>query len=190
MATLKELRDERLRKLEDLKKLNLNPYPSDTKRTNLLADVSSKFDELQGQDCSVVGRIINIRKFGKIAFIVIRDQSGQLQLFLSEEKVEELKAEDSQLGFGQIGLLDIGDFIEASGKIIKTQTNEISIEVSKLRLISKSLRPMPLAQEGFTNKEERLRRRYIDMNVNLDVRERFVRRSKFWTATRDYLNKY
>jgi lysyl-tRNA synthetase class 2 len=189
MATLKELRDERLRKLEDLKKLNLNPYPSDTKRTNLLADVSSKFDELQGQDCSVVGRIINIRKFGKIAFIVIRDQSGQLQLFLSEEKVEELKAEDSQLGFGQIGLLDIGDFIEASGKIIKTQTNEISIEVSKLRLISKSLRPMPLAQEGFTNKEERLRRRYIDMNVNLDVRERFVRRSKFWTATRDYLNK-
>src|SRR5581483_9351812 len=73
--------------------------------------------------------------------------------------------------------------------VIKTQTGEISIEVHRLRLLTKSLRPMPQSHESFTNKEERLRRRYVDMNVNLDVRQRFVRRSKFWQATRDYLNQ-
>lgn len=87
-------------------------------------------------------------------------------------------------------LLDTGDFIEATGPVIKTKTGEISIEVHELRLLAKALRPMPSAQDGFTNKEERMRRRYIDMNVNLDVRERFIRRSKFWQATRDYLNEH
>jgi lysyl-tRNA synthetase class 2 len=137
----------------------------------------------------VVGRIINIRKFGKIAFLVIRDQTGQLQLFLASDKVAPLQIDISQLGFDQLPLLDSGDFIEASGQVIKTQTDEISVEVGSLRLLSKSLRPMPVAQAGFTNKEERLRRRYVDMNVNLDVRDRFLRRSKFWQATRDFLNQ-
>ena len=188
MATLKELRDERLRKLDELKRLGVNPYPADATRTNVLDEISTKFDELEGQDVSVVGRIAGIRKFGKIAFIVLRDQSGQLQLFLGQDKVEGLKADKSQLSFEQLPLLDSGDFIEASGPVVKTQTGEISVEVRQLRLLTKSLRPMPVAREGFTNKEERLRRRYVDMNVNLEVRERFVRRSRFWQATRDYLN--
>ncbi len=189
MATLKELRDERLRKLNDLKELGIDPYPSQTNRSHTLGSIRNNFDELENHEVTVVGRVINIRKFGKIAFIVIRDQTGQLQLFLSPEKMSGLDAPKSQLGFEQISLLDIGDFIEAYGKVIKTQTGEISIEISNLRLLSKSLRPMPLAQEGFTNKEERLRRRYVDMNVNLDVRDRFIRRSKFWEATREFLNK-
>ena len=70
---------------------------------------------------------------------------------------------------------------------MRTQTGEESVQVREFRLLSKSLRPMPTAQEGFTNKEERLRRRYVDMNVNLDVRQRFVRRSTFWRATREFL---
>jgi len=190
MATLKELRDERLRKLDELKQLGINPYPAESKRTHMLAEVGANFSMLEGKTVSVTGRIQNIRRFGKIAFVVIRDMSGSLQLFLGADKVAGLKAEDAQLGFDQLSLLDTGDFIEAHGPVIKTQTGEVSVEVRQLRLLGKSLRPMPTVHEGFTNKEERLRRRYIDMNINLDVRDRFIRRSKFWQATRDFLNSH
>lgn len=190
MANLKELREERLRKLHALQESGIDPFPAKANRTFVMHAIHDKFDELNGQQATVDGRILSIRKFGKIAFIVVRDQSGVLQLFLSQTIVDEIDPSNSQLGFEQLNLLDPGDFIEASGKITKTQTGEISIEVEKLRLLAKSLRPMPIEREGFTNKEERLRRRYVDMNVNLDVRERFVRRSKFWQATRDYLNSH
>jgi lysyl-tRNA synthetase class 2 len=190
MATLKELRDERLRKLEELKALGVDAYPAQARRTHMLAEITSRFSELEGQSASVAGQILAIRKFGKIAFVVIKDASGELQLFLAAKAVASLDASASQLGFDQLPLLDSGDFIEASGKVIKTQTGEISLEVASLRLLAKSLRPLPTKQEGFTNKEERLRRRYVDMNVNDDVRQRFVRRSTFWQATRDYLNEH
>lgn len=189
MATLKELRDERLRKLDELRGLGVNPYPATSKRTHTNAQVVEKFDELQGQAVSVVGRITGIRKLGQIAFIVLKDASGQIQLFLKNGEVEELGATNSQLGFEQLNLLDSGDFIEASGEVIKTQTGEISVAVKKLRLLTKSLRSLPTEHDGFTNKEERLRRRYVDTNVNKDVYERFIRRSKFWQATRDFLNR-
>lgn len=189
MATLKELRDERLRKLDDLKKLGINPYPAESKRTHELGEISEKFDKLEGKDATVVGRIVGIRKFGKIAFIVIKDASGSLQLFLGAETVAALDASKNQLGLAELPLLDPGDFIEAQGPVIKTKTGEISIDVRTLRLLTKSLRPMPTKQDGFVNKEERMRRRYVDMNVNDEVRQRFVRRSKFWQATRDFLNE-
>jgi lysyl-tRNA synthetase, class II len=190
MATLKELRDERLRKLDDLKNLGINAYPAEAKRTHTLAEITDTFEELQGQTATVVGRIANIRKFGKIAFVVIRDQGSDLQLFLKKDTVEPLEVAQNRLGFDQLPLLDSGDFIEATGQVIKTQTGEVSIEVKQLHLLTKSLRPLPTDHDGFTNKEERLRRRYVDMNVNKDVRERFIRRSKFWQATRDYLNQH
>jgi lysyl-tRNA synthetase class 2 len=190
MATLKELRDERLRKLDELKKLGINPYPAHVNRRNALGDIVNNFEELNNKPVSVAGRIVNIRKFGSIAFVVIKDASSQLQLFLSADKVQEMLASDSQLGFTQLPLLDAGDFIEASGQVIKTKTGEISVDVEKLRLLTKSLRPLPTKQDGFTNKEERFRRRYIDLNVNRDVYDRFVRRSKFWQSTRDFLNTH
>lgn len=187
MATLKELRDERLRKLEELRALGVNPYPAITARTHTINEIVEKFDDLQGQTATVTGRIIATRKFGKLAFLVLRDMTGQLQLFLKSDTVSQLNASISQLGMDQLNLLDPGDFIEATGEIIRTKTGEISIDVRQMRLLTKSLRGMPSEQEGFTNKEERLRRRYVDMNVNRDVRERFVRRSKFWRATREFL---
>lgn len=187
MATLKELRDERLRKLDELKALGINAYPAEARRTHQLAAVTREFEQLNGQQVTVVGRVQNIRKFGKIAFIVIKDATGALQLFLKTDVVAPLDAAASQLGFAQLPLLDSGDFIEAQGAVIKTQTGEISVEVQQLRLLAKSLRPMPTAHDGFTNKEERLRRRYIDTNINQDVYERFIRRSKFWQATREFL---
>lgn len=189
MATLRELRDERLRKLDDLKNLGVNPYPAKANRTHMVGGILNRFDELENQEATIAGRIVGIRKFGKLAFIVLKDASGQMQLFLKADTVSELVAENSQLGMSELNLLDPGDFIEASGPIIKTQTGEISVDVRTLRLLTKSLRPMPTAQDGFTNKEERLRRRYIDTNVNPDVYHRYLRRSKFWQATRDFLNQ-
>lgn len=189
MATLKDFRDERLKKLAELKKLGINPYPAKSRRTHKTAEILSGFEKLQDQKVVVTGRIIAIRKMGKLAFIVVKDASGQLQLFLRDKTVESLDNTDSQLGMNELNLLDSGDFVEAAGRVIKTQTGEISIDVERLRLLAKSLRPMPTTHDGFTNKEERLRRRYVDMNVNKDVYERFIRRSKFWQATRDFLNQ-
>lgn len=187
MATLKELRDERLRKLHELRELGINPFPARSKRTHTLLAVHDGFAELEGQQVSVVGRVTNIRKFGKIAFIVIKDASSTLQLFLGADKVASAVPADSQVGFAQLPLLDSGDFIEATGPVIKTKTGETSVAVQQLRLLTKSLRPLPTAHDGFTNKEERLRRRYVDTNVNQEVYERFLRRSAFWQAIRDSL---
>ncbi len=189
MATLKELRDERLRKLDDLKKLGIDPYPAHSTRTHNNQEITDDFSKLEGKKVSCVGRIITVRDIGKLAFIVIKDASGQIQLFLRSDGIESADYSDSELKFSDIGLLDSGDFVEASGPVIKTQTGEISIEVEKIRILSKSLRPMPTSWDGFTNKEERLRRRYVDTNVNKEVYERYIRRSKFWQAHRDFLNK-
>lgn len=187
MANLKELRDERLRKLEELKALGMNPYPASSSRTHKTGDIVADFQNLEGQEATVAGRIVGIRKFGKLAFIVLKDDSGRIQLFLKAGDVAATEAEHSQIGLEHLSLLDSGDFLEATGEIIKSKTGEISIAVKSMRLLTKSLRPMPTEQDGFTNKEERMRRRYVDMNVNEDVRERFVRRSHFWQATRNFL---
>lgn len=189
MATLQDFRNERLRKLEELRRLGINPYPAKVNRTNKNSEVKNDFKKLEGQEVTVVGRIKNIRKMGKIGFIVIRDESDALQLFLAEAELGVPDYSNSELGFSEVSLLDSGDFIEANGEVIKTQTGEISVKVKKLRILSKALRPMPLAHEEFNDKEQRLRRRYIDTNVNQDVHDRFVRRSKFWQATRDFLLK-
>ncbi len=186
MATLKDYRDERLRKLEELRQLGLNPYPAQSTRTHNTADITSRFDELEGQTATVAGRVTGIRKFGKLAFIVLKDFSGEIQLFLHAPDVAELNAVEGVIGMAQLPLLDTGDFVEGTGEIIRSKTGEISIAIKTLRLLTKSLRPMPTE---LTSKEERFRRRYVDMNVNKDVRERFVRRSKFWQATRDFLNE-
>lgn len=187
MATLKELRDERLRKLAQLQSLGVNPYPAESHRTHMCGAIRDNFDELQGQQVTIAGRIKSIRKFGKIAFMVVRDASGDLQAFWQASEAKP-NYHLSEVGLHDIALLDAGDFIEVSGPVIETQTGEKSVKVERVRLLAKSLRPLPTEQDGFTNKEERLRRRYVDMNVNEDVRQRFIRRSRFWQATREFLD--
>jgi lysyl-tRNA synthetase class 2 len=191
MATLQDFRDERLRKLAELKELGINPYPAKANRTHNTAQIVAEFDELENKTVVIAGRIVSIRKFGKMAFIVIRDMSGQVQLFVRKgDSAEQANRDNSELIMPQeIALLDTGDFVECRGEVIKTQTGEISVNCREFRLLTKALRPMPSVQEGFTDKEQRLRRRYVDMNVNIDVRKRFERRSEFWKATRDFLNQ-
>lgn len=187
MATLQDYRNERLRKLETLRQLGVDPYPAKSARTHACAEVLEKYDELAGHEVVVAGRIVSIRSFGKLAFIKLRDQSGEVQLYLQRDDVAESDAGRGVLGMKQLKLLDTGDFVEARGVMTTTQTGEKSVGVRELRLLTKSLRPMP---EKLENKEERFRRRYVDMNVNPEVRQRFIRRSKFWQATRDYLNSH
>ena len=185
MATLQDYRNERLRKLEQLKELGIDPYPAESKRTNPCLEVSENFDVLAGHDVTVAGRIVSIRSFGKLAFIKLRDMSGEMQLYLQKDNVAELDAARGILGMKQLKLLDTGDFLQATGEVVTTQTGEKSVGVRELRLLTKALRPLP---ENLTNKEERFRRRYVDMNVNPEVRERFIRRGKFWQATRKFLD--
>lgn len=187
MATLQDYRNERLRKLAALRELGLDPYPAHTERTHDCATVVSQYDELAGQEVSVAGRVLSIRSFGKLAFIKLQDASGAVQLYLQRDTMAELDAPRGILGMKQLRLLDTGDFVEATGTVLRTKTGEISVGVRELRLLTKALRPLP---EKLENKEERFRRRYVDMNVNPVVRQRFYRRSTFWQATRDYLNQH
>ncbi len=213
---LDDYRNERLRKLDELRKKGIEPYPSKSLRSCRISDVVDNFDEKKGQEVTVAGRIVAIRSFGKLAFIKLRDYSGEVQIFMKQSTnpdhsvplehaslrssvprgfqgrspelmVLEEGVAQNRIGIQDIKLLDVGDFIEASGVVDKTQTGEISVFADSVRLLTKTLRPLP---EVFTNKEERYRRRYVDMNVNPEVRERLVRRSKFWQATRDFMNSH
>ena len=181
---LEDYRSERLKKLAALRERGIDPYPAKSHRNTKIHDVVVHFDEKQGQEVVVAGRIQAIRSFGKLVFLKLSDQSGSVQIFM---KVSTEPTPEGMLGAKDVKLLDTGDFIEARGIVDKSQTGEISVFTDFVRLLTKTLRPLP---EAFTNKEERYRRRYVDMNVNPEVRERLIRRSKFWQATRDFMNAH
>lgn len=183
MTTLADYRDERLRKLEEIRARGIDPYPAKSYRNTKIGTILNHFDEKDGQEVIVAGRIIAIRSFGKLAFVKIRDYTGEVQIFM--EKTDQTR--DGYFGVKELKLLDTGDFIEAAGKVGKSSTGEISVFANQVRLLTKALRPLP-GHDGLKNKEERYRRRYVDMNVNPEVRERLVRRSKFWQATRDFMD--
>lgn len=185
MVQLSDYRDERLRKLSEIKAKGINPYPSKSHRTHKISEITENFDSFDGKEVTLAGRIVSIRSFGKLVFLKIRDYFGEIQIFMkASDSVSE-----NYFGAKDIKLLDTGDFIEVSGKIGRSQTGEISIFSDEIYLLTKTLRPLP-GRDGFTNKEERYRRRYVDMNVNPEVRERLVRRSRFWQATRDFMNSH
>ena len=181
---LEDYRNERLKKLEEIRNRGIDPYPAKAHRNTKILDVVNHFDEKQGQEVCIAGRVTAIRSFGKLVFLKLRDYTGEVQIFM---KAVPEETPEGLFGAKDIRLLDIGDFVETTGIVDKSQTGEISVFSNFVRLLTKSLRPLP---EKFTNKEERYRRRYVDMNVNPEVRERLVRRSKFWQATRDFMNQH
>ena len=180
--TIDDYRNERLRKLEEIRQLGIDPYPAKSFRTTKISPIISDFEKYNDQTVTIAGRIVAIRSFGKLAFVKVRDISGEVQIFMTQKDLED----DKLFNTKRLKLLDTGDFIEATGKVGKSSTGEISVFADFVRLLGKTLRPLP-GRDGFTNKEERYRRRYVDMNVNPEVRERLVRRSKFWQATRQFM---
>src|ERR1700742_5107709 len=123
--------------------MGLNPYPSRSKRTHFTKTILDDFSKLEGQTATVAGRLMSWRKQGALAFAHVQDQTGKLQLFLRRNLVKATDANGGNLGYAEMNLLDMGDIVEATGKIIRTERGEISILVEILRVLTKSVRPLP-----------------------------------------------
>lgn len=189
MATLQELRNVRIAKLRKLQELGVNPYPAKTAKNKTNGEVVDNFEKLEGKEVIVAGRITSLRKHGKLSFFDLKDASGTVQLYLKEENLESTDYNLGHIAFKDLDLLDLGDFIEVRGVVIKTKTGQISIEADYVKLLTKSLRPLPDKHDGLKDRETRYRRRYLDTNVNDDVYQRYIRRAKFWEAHRKFFNE-
>ncbi|OPX35632.1 lysine--tRNA ligase [candidate division KSB1 bacterium 4484_188] len=193
MDELNQLSLQRREKLVKLREMGINPYPYKFDRTHVSSDIIENFDRLNEQEVSVAGRIMSNRRMGKAAFFHIQDFHGRIQIYLKKDVVGEQK-------FEMYKLLDIGDTVGISGQVFKTRTGEVSIYCKNIELLSKSLRPLPIVKEKevdgekivydpFSDKELRYRQRYVDLIVNPEVREVFIKRSKIVTALRNFLNQ-
>ncbi len=191
MATnpLVEIRNGRVAKAETLRTMGLNPYPSRSKRTHFAKTILDDFSKLEGQTATVAGRLMSWRKQGALAFAHVQDQSGKLQLFLRRNLVQPTDATEGRLGYAETNLLDIGDIIEATGKIVRTERGEISILVESLRLLTKAVRPLPDQWSGLKDREQVLRKRYLDTTLEPESFHRFGAISKIVASIRSFLNE-
>lgn len=190
MSSLKELRNSRLEKLEKLKTLGVDPYPAKSYRNTTAGDVVAGFEKMRDKSVVVAGRVSSIRSHGSIIFVDLKDASGELQILARKDDLTNADYKNSELNFDDLVLLDIGDFVEAHGEVIKTQSGQISVSAKKVRILTKSIRPMPGTWDGLKDKETRLRRRYLDTNINPEVYQRYLRRAKFWEAHREFFKKH
>ncbi len=183
MASLEEIRSARLAKLNFLTEKGINPYPAKTHRDISCAEASEQFDKLakDGKSLHMAGRIMSIRSQGAIAFLDIFDGTGRFQALL--KKGEPLPEESFEL-FEKA--FDIGDFIEVKGAFFLTKKEEKTILAEEIRMLSKSLRPLPEKWHGLSDIEERFRKRYLDLLSNAGVRERFVTRAKILGLIRQF----
>lgn len=180
-------RNLRIEKLKKIKSFGIEAYPAKSYRTNTNLEIAEKFVEFENKEVVLCGRIVSIRGHGKLKFMDLLDDYGKVQLFIRADLVTTKELEGGRtLSFDELELLDVYDFVEAYGTVVKTRTGEISLQVSHIRLLVKTLRPLPTSLE---DKEERFRRRYVDMAVHKEVRDRFKRRSLFWEAHREFFNK-
>lgn len=183
MATLKEYREEQLTKLDKLRSLGVNPYPSSSARDTSITSIVGDKDAYLSKKVCVAGRLIAYRTHGKVAFADLEEGGAKLQIIIREESLESDYSQ-GKLAFNDLNLLTRGDFVEVAGEVANSQSGELSVESTQLRVLTKVLRPLP---EKLEDKETRLRHRYLDMAINLQVRDRFIRRSNFWKATREFL---
>lgn len=173
---LEDLQKERLKKLKNIQRLGINPYPAKSGRKQEIF-VARK---MMGKKVVVAGRIRSLRPHGKITFADIEDESDKIQLFFSQQ---ELPGEKYEF----LNNLDLGDFIESSGEIFKTQAGEISVRVSDFKLLTKSIRPLPSAWYGLEDVEERYRQRYVDLIMNPEVRKVFDIRHRTVRLIREFM---
>ena len=178
MGREEQIVQERLRKLSESRVNGINPYPDNfDKKQNCAECLSSKI----GSKVKTAGRLMTKRDLGKIAFCVLKDESEKIQLVLQDGETPQ-KEKDFFKKY-----LDSGDFVGIEGKIIKTKTNEISILVDKIEILSKAILPLPEKFHGISDEEEKLRKRYLDILMNEEVKEMFVKKSKFWNTIRNFL---
>ena len=157
---LDEIKQIKLKKLENLKAAGMETYPEKTERSMTNQKALDDFDKLQGKEISLVGRVKSLRPMGGSCFSHIEDGSGKIQLFLNQNNIA---AEKYKLFLDNI---ELGDFIEARGKLFKTQTGEKTLEVRDWKIAAKSLAPVPTEYFGLKDTEELLRRRYLDLMMN------------------------
>src|SRR5580692_3199724 len=182
-----EIRNGRAAKAEQLRSMGLNPYPSRSKRTHFTKTILDEFVGLEGKTATVAGRLMSWRKQGALAFAHVQDQSGKLQLFLRRNLVQPTDAAEGRLGYTETNLMDIGDIIEATGKVVRTERGEISVLVEQLRLLTKALRPLPDQWSGLKDREQVLRKRYLDTTLEPSSFERFALACKMVAAIRGFL---
>jgi lysyl-tRNA synthetase class 2 len=175
-----EIIKERLRKLKYLKTSGINPYPHKfDKRQNTEQCLKAKV----GSKVKTAGRLMTKRDIGKIAFCDLQDKVGKIQIVLQKDETPE-----KVFGFFK-KYVDSGDYVGVEGKIIKTKTKQLSILVNKFEMLSKSIKPLPEKWHGLQDKEDRYRKRYLDLIMNPGVKKTFEKRAKIIQALRDYLIK-
>lgn len=178
-----EYRQIRVEKLKAMQEAGNDPFQITTaNQTHESTEIKENYDELEGKTVSVCGRMIARRIMGKASFATIQDKLGRIQSYVSINDV----GEESYTAFKKSW--DIGDIIEIKGFVFKTRTEEISIHAQEIRLLTKSLLPLPEKFHGLTNTDTRYRQRYLDLIVNPDVKDTFIKRSKVISSIRRYLD--
>lgn len=181
-VSVNELRKIRVEKLENLQSAGKDPFQVTTAEQEYhTADVVEQFDSLEGKDVSLCGRIMSKRPMGKAGFINIHDRDGKIQVYVRRDDIGEEEYADFKK-------YDIGDIVEVKGFVFKTKTGEISIHAKNVKLLTKSLLPLPEKYHGLTNTDTRYRQRYLDLIMNPDVKDTFIKRSLIIRAIRRYLD--
>ncbi len=188
MGREEEIVKERIKKIEELKKKGINSYPSkfklEEKRTHsdiILKEFAKlKNEEISKKEAVIAGRIMFLRSFGKLAFAKVQDLKGTIQIVLQSEKTPKE-------AFETFSLIDSGDIIGVKGNVMKTKTGEVSILVNEINLLTKSIFPLPDKVKGLTDEEEKLRKRYLDIIMNPEIKELFIKKQKFWSTIRNFL---
>ena len=177
MSTAQNLREERLKKLEKIREIGWNPYPSSYEKKQMIGETR----EMEGKEVKTAGKLFSFRTHGNIAFADLKDETGKIQLFFKKDVLGEEV-------YKQLSLLDIGDYLGVEGTVTKTAAGELSIIPSSYTLLSKSLQPLPHEWYGLKDTEQRFRQRYLDLLLNPEVRERFNIRTKVLRFMREYLD--
>ena len=184
----------RREKLEELKKLGIDPYPAELYPvTNYSTDLITKYEDKK--QVVIAGRIMSRRIQGNASFAEILDSKGRIQVYFNRDEICE---GDDKTKYNSVykRLLDIGDIIGINGELFKTKVGEITVLVKDFKILNKSLRPLPLPKvdsqgkeyDSFTDLEQRYRQRYVDLIVNQSVKETFVKRTKIINSIRNFLN--
>lgn len=172
----------RIEKLAALQKEGKDPFEiTVATQTHKSDEIKADYDALEGKDVCVCGRIMTRRDMGKANFIDLQDRNGRIQVYVRLNDV----GEDT---FAEFKKWDLGDIVEVKGFVFKTRTGEISVHANEIRLLAKSLLPLPEKFHGLTDTDTRYRKRYLDMIMNPDVKETFIKRSKIISSIRNYLD--